>query len=52
MDRIVAAPPVVVPVEVLGILDYILETMPVVLLRHDAGDQQNGTDDENAVHGR
>lgn len=42
----------VVLAKALGILDYILETMPVVLLTHDEADQQSGNDDENAVHGR
>jgi len=41
------------PVELataLGILDYILETMPEVQLRYGEVDQQNGNDDENADH--
>ena len=41
----------VVQATALGILDYILETMPVVLLRHGEVGQQNGIDDENADHG-
>lgn len=41
----------VVQATALGILDYILETMPVVLLRHAEVGQQNGIDDENADHG-
>ena len=38
----------VVLARALGILDYILGTMPVVQLRHGEVDQQNGIDDENA----
>jgi hypothetical protein len=60
VDRIVAGMVAVVDSQpvllatVLGILDYIRETMPVVLLRHGEVDQQNGIDDEkaeNADHG-
>ena len=56
VDMIVVGMIVVVdsqPVELataLGILDYILETMPEVQLRYGEVDQQNGNDDENADH--
>lgn len=49
---VVVVQSVVVLAKALGILDYILETMPVVLLTHGEADQQSGNDDENAVHGR
>ena len=52
VGRIVVVESAVVLEKALGILDYILEMMQVVLLTHGEADQQSGNDDENAVHGR